>query len=156
MALHVREVASEQPRRGFRSCREDAEHIVFEDRVSRRCENVECWGGRGVENLSPVRVAKCAVGCPADMGKKNPHTRFTLPRACEIEPAVIVARNAIEMRNQDAGVAVIKVVLLPIRSRLLNVLVMPNSSYVNVLSSGAAYACWTLGIRRGGEWVAER
>ena len=45
MALHMPEIASEQ--RGFRSCREDAEHIVFEDRISRCCENVERLGEEG-------------------------------------------------------------------------------------------------------------
>jgi hypothetical protein len=115
MALHGGEVALELP--GFFECREDAEHIVFEDRVSRRCVNVVSWG-RGVFNVSPVRVAKCAVGHLTDMGKKAPHMRFTLPRACEIEPSLIVRCNAIEMRDKDAGVAVIKVVRPPIRSRL--------------------------------------
>src|SRR5262249_7864477 len=52
------------------------------------------------------------------MGKKAPHTRFTHPRAWKIDPALIVGRNAIEMRDKDAGVAVIKVVRRPIRSRL--------------------------------------
>jgi len=123
VALHGREVASEQPGRGFRYCREDAEHIIFEDRVSRRCENVESWG-RGIENFSPVRVAKCAVGHLTDIGKKAPQSRrirrirTTEPRACEIEPAMIVGCDAIEMRDRDLGVAIFKVVRPPIRSRL--------------------------------------
>ena len=53
-----------------------------------------------------MRDTKRVVGHPTDMGKKAPHMRFTLPRACEIEPALIVSCNAIEMRDPDVDVAV--------------------------------------------------
>src|SRR5947208_3322952 len=109
MALHVRDVAAE---RGVKVCEVDAENIVFEDRVSRR------YYGRGVFNVSPVRVAKCAVRHPTDMGKKAPQLLPAGPLACEIEPALIVGCNAIEMRDLDLGVAVIKVVPRPVRSHL--------------------------------------
>src|SRR4029434_4493281 len=50
MALHMREIAVERPVRLYHK---DAEHIVFEDRVSLRCENVESWRRRGIENFFP-------------------------------------------------------------------------------------------------------
>ena len=109
MALHVRDVAAE---RGVKVYEVDAENIVFEDRVSRR------YYGRGVFNVSPVRVAKCAVRHPTDMGKKAPQLLPTGPLACKIEPSLIVGCNAIEMRDLDLGVAVIKVVPRPVRSHL--------------------------------------
>src|SRR5437763_6244027 len=114
MALHVRDVAAE---RGVNVYEVDAENIVFEDRVSRR------YYGRGVFNVSPARVAKCAVRQPRDMGKKAPQSMFTGlvtgPLACEIQPPLIVGCNAIEMRDLDLGVRpVIKVVRRPVRSRL--------------------------------------
>ena len=109
MALHVRDVAAE---RGVKVYEVDAENIVFEDRVSRR------YYGRGVFNVSPVRVAKCAVRHPTDMGKKAPQLLPTGPLACKIESSLIVGCNAIEMRDLDLGVAVIKVVSRPVRSLL--------------------------------------
>ena len=109
MALHVRDVAAE---RGVNVYEVDAENIVFEDRVSRR------YYGRGVFNVSPARVAKCPVRHPRDMGKKAAQLLLTGPLACEIEPASIVGCDAIKMGDLNLGVAVIKVVLLPVRSRL--------------------------------------
>src|SRR5205809_2438530 len=110
MALHVRDVAAE---RGVKVYEVDAENIVFEDRVSRR------YYGRGVFNVSPVRVAKCAVRHPTDMGKKAPQLLPTGPLACKIEPALIIGCNAIKMRDLDVGMRpVIKVVTRPVRSRL--------------------------------------
>src|SRR5215469_15394698 len=92
----------------------NAEHIVFEDCVSRRQQR------RGVHNLSPARVAKWAVRRPGDMAKKASHERlcvaYILP--CDIEPALIVRCDAIEMRDLDVDPAILKVVLRPTRGRL--------------------------------------
>src|SRR4051812_10542312 len=110
MALHVRDVAAE---RGVNVYEVDAENIVFEDCVSRR------YHGSGVFYVSPARVAKCAVRHPRDMGKKAAQSLPTGPLAREIEPALIVGCNAIEMRDLDVGVRpVIKVVRRPVRSLL--------------------------------------
>ena len=54
------------------------------------------------------------------MGKKAPSERlyvaYILP--CEIEPALIVGCDAIEMRDLDVDLTVLKVVLRPARGRL--------------------------------------
>jgi hypothetical protein len=86
VALHGREVASEQPRRGFRYCREDAEHIIFEDGVSRRCENVESWRRRGIENFFPVKQI-----FPTKIFDERPTYKSSVPNSpsptrCEFSP----------------------------------------------------------------------
>ena len=66
------------------------------------------------------------------MGKKAPQLLPTGPLACEIEPALIVSCNAIEMRDLDAGVRpVIKVVPRPVRSMLSHRIPMRQVSMID-------------------------
>jgi hypothetical protein len=65
------------------------------------------------------------------MGKKAPQSMFTGPLACEIDPPLIVGCNAIEMRDLDVGVAVIKVVPRPVRSGLSRRIPMRQVSMVD-------------------------
>src|SRR5215510_16073826 len=57
------------------------------------------------------------MGHPTDMGKKTSYGRRCIAQVlpCEIEPALIVACDPIEMRDLDVDLAVLKVVLRPAR-----------------------------------------